>query len=75
MGRCELMEGDFADMEVSSAVLIGLGVGETFNSIRFRERGVSIDGTINDTVTADTQYLHELQGVIVDEGTQWGVSD
>jgi len=69
------MEGDFADMEVASAVLIGLGVGETFNSIRFRERRVNIDGTINDTVTADSQDLHELQGVIVDEGTQWGVSD
>ena len=68
------MEGDLADVNLAlSAALTWLGVDETFDGVGFWERGLGVNGAVDNTVAADAYDLDEFEGSVVDECAQWGV--
>jgi hypothetical protein len=73
MDRCELMEGDFTDVEVALAGGLLLGVGEAFDGIGLGVGGAHVDGTVYYAVATDAEDLDQLEAIVIDEGAERGM--
>ena len=62
MRRCELMEGDFSDVQLPLAGCVALrGVGKAFDGVRCRLRCVRVNGAVDDAVSTVSENLDELE--------------
>lgn len=70
VGRGDLVQRNFAHMELSAARRLAVAAAQAFHRVRPLRPGECLDGAVHDAIAAHTEDCNELEAASIDERAQ-----